>query len=32
MPAALYLSAIVALLAAAATWLGFSGSHRGVAP
>jgi uncharacterized membrane protein len=30
MPAALYLSAIVAMLATAATWLGFS-RHRGVA-
>ena len=31
MPAALNLSAIVALLSMAATWLGFSRSHRGVA-
>ena len=31
MPAALNLSAIVALLAVIATWLGFSRSHRGVA-
>ena len=30
MPAALILSAIVAVLAMAATWLGFSSSHRGV--
>jgi uncharacterized membrane protein len=30
MPAALNLSAIVALLVIIATWLGFSGSHRGV--
>jgi uncharacterized membrane protein len=30
MPAALILSAIITLLAIAATWLGFSGTHRGV--
>ena len=32
MPAALNLSAVVALLAVVATWLGFSRTHRGVTP
>ena len=30
MPAALILSSIIAVMALAATWLGFSGSHTGV--
>src|SRR5690606_15812596 len=30
MPAALYLSILLALLALAATWMGFSGTHRRV--